>query len=48
MPSDKKRINLTVPDAVYERLQQYKEDHGIFQDATACLQLLILALRGNL
>ena len=24
MPSDKKRINLTVPDALYERLQAFK------------------------
>ena len=24
MPSDKKRINLTIPDEIYERLQAYK------------------------
>lgn len=48
MPSDKKRINLTVPDSVYKKLENYKEENGIFQDATACLQLLILALRNRL
>lgn len=46
MPSDKKRINLTVPDNVYARLQTYKEEYGIASDATACLQLIIQQLNG--
>ena len=40
MPSDKKRINLTIPDEIYERLQAYKNETGIVNDATACLQHL--------
>lgn len=40
MPTDKRRINLTIPDAVYERLQTYKERNGIYTDAGACLQLI--------
>lgn len=46
MPSDKKRINLTVPDNVYARLQTYKEENGIASDATACLQLIVQQLNG--
>lgn len=46
MPSDKKRINLTVPDNVYKRLQTYKEEYGIASDATACLQLIVQQLNG--
>lgn len=45
MPSDKKRINLTVPDAVYQQLQVYKESNGLTNDATACLQLIVQRLR---
>ena len=29
MPSDKKRINLTIPDELYVRLQAYKNEQGI-------------------
>lgn len=47
MPSDKKRINLTVPDAIYERLQAYKAKHGITNDASACLQLIVQQLNGQ-
>lgn len=47
MPSTKKRINLTVPDAVYERLQIYKHEHGITNDASACLQLIVQHLRSE-
>ena len=49
MPSDKKRINLTIPDEIYERLQAYKNETGIVNDATACLQLIVqqLFLREN-
>lgn len=47
MPSDKKRINLTVPDEVYQRLQAYMARNGIYQDATACMQLMILRLNAE-
>lgn len=46
MPTTKKRINLSIPDDVYERLQLYKEKNGITNDATACLQLIIRQLNG--
>jgi len=46
MPTTKKRINLSIPDDVYERLQLYKEKNGITSDATACLQLIIRQLNG--
>ena len=44
MPSTKKRINLTVPDAIYQRLQEYKAAKGIPNDASACLQLIVQQL----
>ena len=44
MPSEKKRINLTVPDKIYDRLQVYKEMNGIFSDASTCLQLIVQRL----
>lgn len=44
MPSEKKRINLTVPDDVYERIQAYMKANGLYSDATACLQLICLRL----
>lgn len=47
MPSDKKRINLTVPDAIYERLQAYKEKNGLTNDATVCLQLIVRQLNAD-
>lgn len=40
MPTDKKRINLTIPESLYERLQAYREKNGIASDAGACLQLI--------
>ena len=45
MPSEKIRINLTIPDEVYERLQAYKNESGIVNDATACLQLIVQQLK---
>ena len=45
MPSDKKRINLTVPDEIYEKIQAYMKENGILNDATACLQLVVQQLR---
>ena len=47
MPSDKKRINLTIPDEIYERLQAYKNETGIVNDATACLQLIVQQLNAH-
>ena len=44
MPSDKKRVNLTIPDEIYERLQVYKQKMGITNDATACFQLIVQQL----
>ena len=47
MPSDKKRINLTVPDHIYEQIQVYKAENGISNDASACLQLIVQQLRSH-
>lgn len=47
MPSTKKRVNLTIPDEVYERLQAYKLKQGIPNDASACLQLIVKQLNGE-
>ena len=47
MPSTKKRINLTVPDNIYQQLQTYKELNGISNDASACLQLVVQQLKAQ-
>lgn len=47
MPSTKKRINLTVPDTVYQQLRAYMEENAIENDATACLQLVRLQLKAQ-
>lgn len=47
MPSTKKRINLTVPDHIYQQLQDYKYENALESDATACLQLIVRQLRAN-
>ena len=47
MPSDKKRINLTVPDNIYEQILQYKDENGLANDATACLQLIVRQLKAH-
>lgn len=47
MPTTKKRVNLTIPDPVYEQLQAYKEQNGIVNDASACLQLIVQQLRSQ-
>ena len=44
MPSDKKRINLPVTDELYARIQEYKKEHGVSGDASACLQLIVQQL----
>lgn len=44
MPTDKKRINLSIPEEVYARLAKYKKKNGITSDAGACLQLIVRQL----
>ena len=44
MPTTNKRINLTIPDNIYERLLSYKKKNGITSDASACLQLIVRQL----
>lgn len=44
MPTKNKRVNLAMPEAVYERLQKYKEKNGITSDAGACLMLIVRQL----
>lgn len=44
MPTTNKRINLTIPEQIYDRLQNYKQKNGITSDASACLQLVIRQL----
>lgn len=44
MPTTNKRINLTLPETVYERILAYKQKNGITSDASACLQLIVRQL----
>lgn len=44
MPTKNKRVNLAIPDTVYERLLKYKEKNGITSDAGACLMLIVRQL----
>ena len=44
MPTTNKRINLTIPENIYERLTSYKTKNGITSDASACLQLIVRQL----
>lgn len=46
MPSTNKRVNLTISDPVYERIQAYKLKNGITSDAAACMQLIVRQLDG--
>ena len=46
MPTTNKRINLTIPEPVYERLLAYKKKNGISSDAAACMQLIVRQLDG--
>lgn len=46
MPTTNKRINLTVPEHLYERISAYKSRNGISSDAAACLQLVVQQLDG--
>lgn len=45
MPSDLKRINLTMPEDIYQLLQIWKDANGIYRDATACLHLIVQQLK---
>ena len=47
MPSKLKRINLTVPEVVYEQIKVYKDANGIMSDASACLQLIQQQLKAQ-
>jgi len=47
MPTTKKRVNLTVPDELYEQLQDFKKRWFITSDATACLQLIAKQLQSQ-
>lgn len=46
MPTTNKRINLTIPEPVYERILSYKQKNGISSDAAACMQLIVRQLDG--
>ncbi len=46
MPTTNKRINLTVPEHLYKRIETYKAKNGISSDAAACLQLIVRQLDG--
>jgi len=45
MPTKNKRVNLTIPDVLYEKIQEFKEENGITSDASACIQLINAQLR---
>lgn len=47
MPTEKKRINLTVPEHIYEKLQKFKDANGIESDAAACMQLVVKQLKAQ-
>ena len=47
MPSTNKRINLTVSDEIYQRIQKYKQKNGCANDAGACLQMIVQFLNGQ-
>ena len=47
MPSNLKRINLTVPDDVYAEILEYKQAQSIMSDASACLQLIKQQLKAQ-
>lgn len=46
MPTTNKRINITIPDNIYDRLLVYKQKNGIISDSSACLQLIVRQLDG--
>ncbi len=44
MPSINKRINLTVPPEIYDRIKQYMVENGELSDAGACLHMIVKQL----
>lgn len=44
MPTNNKRINLSVPEEIYNRIQNYRKRFAIPSDAGACLQLIVRQL----
>ena len=40
MPTEKKRVNLTIPEEVYERIASFRKKNSIPSDAGACLMLI--------
>ena len=46
MPTKNKRINLTVPEPLYEKIVAFREEAGITSDASACIQLISAQLKG--
>ena len=45
MPTNNKRINLTVPEPLYKKIVAFREESGITSDASACIQLISAQLR---
>ena len=46
MPTTNKRINITVPEQLYKRIEAYKLKNGVLSDAAACMQLIVRQLDG--
>ena len=46
MPTTNKRINITVPEHLYKRIEAYKYKNGVSSDAAACVQLIVKQLDG--
>lgn len=44
LPSSNKRVNLTIPPELYEKLQAYIKDNCYLSVAGACLHLIIKEL----
>lgn len=44
MPTQLRRINLTVPDDMYADIKQYASENGIHANAVACMSLVQRAL----
>ena len=45
MPTRKKRINLTVPEEIYKKIQKYRTYCGIQSDAAGCMQMITRQLK---
>lgn len=44
MPSKNKRVNLTIPPELYDKLESFIKDNGYLSVAGACLHLIIKEL----